>query len=78
MAENEDNLSVAEILKIQDYIFPPLYYATDENIEPDKLLFSKETKLTPEFVVFHPSRLDEMKANARSVNRRLVHIREAK
>lgn len=71
-----DSLTFVNLLAIQDVILAPLYYATDENMEEDKILWSKETSHTPEFVVFHPDKLEEMKANAKSIGRRLIHIRD--
>lgn len=71
----KDNLTISELLAIQHIISEPLYYVTDENMKEDELLVSKETLRTPEFVVFHPNRIEEMKANAKAVNRRLVHLR---
>lgn len=69
-----DNLTFADLLRARDTVFPPLYYATSEDIELGQILLAKETAHSPEYIVFHPDNLEDVQ---RSIpGRRLVHLRD--
>lgn len=68
-------LSFFDIAKMFKALLPPLYYATDMNIERDKMYYTKETRFTPECVICHPDDLEEVRA---VICRPLVHLREWK
>lgn len=70
----DDNLTFDALLAARDIVFPPLYYATSEEIERDKILAVKETDTHPEYIVFHPDSLEDISKCIR--HRRLVHLRE--
>jgi hypothetical protein len=69
-----DNLTIDDLLRARDIVFPPLYYATSEEIERDKILAVKETSTHPEYIVFHPDNLEDIRKSI--TGRRLVHLRD--
>jgi hypothetical protein len=69
-----DNLTFADLLKARDTVFPPLYYATSEEVERGKILLAAETEHSPEYIVFHPDNLEDVQRSI--TDRRLVHLRE--
>lgn len=57
-----------------DKVFPILLYGTAEFVNPGELYYCKETDLSPEYIVCHPSDLERIKEIL--PNRRLVHIKD--
>lgn len=57
-----------------DEFFPILLYGTAEFVKPGELYHCKETDLSPEYIVCHPSDLEQIKKLLS--NRRLVHIKD--
>ena len=60
--------------KMIDEFFPILLYGTAEFVNPDELYYCKETDLSPEYILCHPSDLERIKELL--PNRRLVHIKD--
>lgn len=56
-------------------LLPPLYYATQEEVERGKVYYTKGTEFMPECVVCHP---DDLEKVIRVISRPLVHLREWK
>lgn len=69
-----DNLTFDDLLRARDAVFPPLYYATSEDVERGKILLAQETPYSPEYIVFHPDNLDDIHKSI--TGRRLVHLRD--
>lgn len=69
-----DNLTFEALLRARDTVFPPLYYATSEVVERGQILLAEETAHSPEYIVFHPDNLEDIRKSI--TGRRLVHLRE--
>lgn len=69
-----DNLTLDALIAARDIVFPPLYYATSEEISRGLILLAKETNHSPEYIVFHPDNLEDIRKSI--TGRRLVHLRE--
>lgn len=70
-----DSLTQADIDLAIEKLYPVLYYATDPVLEPGRLIYVKETKLSPELVICRPEDLEALRAGLRQ-SRRLVHVRD--
>lgn len=68
------DLTIKELYDVMDLVRPPLYYATDENLERGFLFICKETELNPEYIICHPDDLETIKDKIPL--RRFVHIRD--
>ena len=70
----ESTLTIEDFQKMIDKVFPILLYGTAEFVTPGELYHCKETDLSPEYIVCHPSDLERIKKLL--PNRRLVHIKD--
>ena len=70
----ESTLTMEDFQKMIDKVFPILLYGTAEFVMPGELYHCKETDLSPEYIVCHPSDLERIKELL--PNRRLVHIKD--
>lgn len=73
-ASSESTLTMEDFHKMLDKVFPILLYGTAEFVKPGELYHYKETDLSPEYIVCHPSDLEQIKKLL--PNRRLVHIKD--
>lgn len=71
---SESTLTMESFQKMIDEFFPILLYGTAEFVKPGELYHCKETDLSPEYIVCHPSDLEQIKKLL--PNRRLVHIKD--
>ena len=71
---SENTLTMESFQKMIDEFFPILLYGTAEFVKPGELYHCKETDLSPEYIVCHPSDLEQIKKLL--PNRRLVHIKD--
>ena len=71
---SESTLTMESFQKMIDELFPILLYGTAEFVKPGELYHCKETDLSPEYIVCHPSDLERIKEIL--PNRRLVHIKD--
>ena len=71
---SESTLTMESFQKMIDEFFPILLYGTAEFVTPGELYHCKETDLSPEYIVCHPSDLEQIKKLL--PNRRLVHIKD--
>ena len=69
-----DVLVFANLVKIVNFISPPLYYVDSAEIELGKVIVVKSNSYIPEFIVVHPDDLDRMKAEIPS--RKFIHLRD--
>ena len=68
----DDNFTFEKLLEAWDILRPPLYYATVDNCEPDKIYHITARKGRPEYIVFHPSNFEKLEREI--TTRRLVHL----
>ena len=73
-ASSESTLTMKDFQEMLDKVFPILLYGTAEFVNPGELYYCKETDLSPEYIVCHPSDLERIKEIL--PNRRLVHIKD--
>lgn len=71
---SETTLTMKDYQEMFDKVFPILLYGTAEFVKPGELYHCKETDLSPEYIVCHPSDLERIKELL--PNRRLVHIKD--
>ena len=71
---SESTLTMESFQKIIDEFFPILLYGIAEFVKPGELYHCKETDLSPEYIICHPSDLKRIKELL--PNRRLVHIKD--
>lgn len=71
---SESTLTIESFQKMIDELFQILLYGTAEFVKPGELYHCKETDLSPEYIVCHPSDLEQIKKLL--PNRRLVHIKD--
>ena len=71
---SESTLTMESFQKMIDELFQILLYGTAEFVKPGELYHCKETDLSPEYIVCHPSDLEQIKKLL--PNRRLVHIKD--
>jgi hypothetical protein len=68
------SLTVEELQKIIDMLYPVLYYGLDKNMERGSLYLCKETEFSPECIILHPDDFEDVKSTI--TVRRLVHIKD--
>ncbi len=73
-ASSESTLTMEDFHEMLGKVFPILLYGTAEFVKPGELYHCKETELSPEYIVCHPSDLEQIKKLL--PNRRLVHIKD--
>ena len=73
-SSEESTLTMEGFQKMIDEFFPILLYGTAEFVKQGELYHCKETDLSPEYIVCHPSDLEQIKKLL--PNRRLVHIKD--
>lgn len=73
-ASQESTLTMEDFQKMIDKVFPILLYGTADFVAPGELYHCKETDLSPEYIVCHPSDLERIKEIL--PNRRLVRIKD--
>ena len=71
---SESTLTMEGFQKMIDEFFPILLYGTAEFVKHGELYHCKETDLSPEYIVCHPSDFEQIKKLL--PNRRLVHIKD--
>ena len=71
---SENTLTMESFQKMIDEFFPILLYGTAEFVKQGELYHCKETDLSPEYIVCHPSDLEQIKKLL--PNRHLVHIKD--
>lgn len=83
---SQDTLTLEKLRDMIDLIYPPLYFATDKNLDKDCIYKFDSRKMKKrdflyfgrihdvgEFIVFHPYHLQEL---ATVFPNRLIHIRD--
>lgn len=69
----DGNLMLSDLVSIYNELYPPLYYAEQDNIERGQILFASATDTYPEFIVINPADFEMLK---QKVARRLTHLRD--
>lgn len=67
-------LTLGDIQKAIDLVYPPLYYGLDKNTKRGTLYHCKETDYSPEYIVCHPDDFEDVKSKITA--RRLVHVKD--
>ena len=71
---NDNTLTPEKMQAAIDLVYPVLYYGTDRLLDRGRIYHVKKTDDNPEFIVFHPEDMQEVK-DLIGWKRRMVHLK---
>ncbi len=71
---NSEPLTIEKFQEIIYLLYPKLYYATATYIQKGTMYLCKETEYNPEYIIFHPDDLENVKESTKG--RTLIHIKD--
>jgi ABC-type uncharacterized transport system substrate-binding protein len=73
-SESSKTLTIETFQKLIHQFYPPLYYGTADYIEKGNIIICDETEDNPEYIIFHPDDIEEVKKMIST--RTLVHLKD--